>query len=113
MPDRILGIDPGSRVTGFGVVQKEGNRLYHIAHGAIVVHKESASFEERLVRIHDGLAEIIELHRPTAAAVEGIFYHKNALSALKLGHARGVALLTCSLVSHFRGGQTALPIFRK
>ncbi len=97
MAERVLGIDPGSRVTGFGVVQKEGSRLHHIAHGAIVAHKGAVSFEERLVRIHEGLAEVIALHEPTSVAVEGIFHQKNALSALKLGHARGVALLTCSL----------------
>jgi crossover junction endodeoxyribonuclease RuvC len=97
MGDLVLGIDPGSRVTGYGLVRKEGSRLYHIAHGAIVAHKGGVPFEARLVRIYDGLREIIGLHEPTSVAVEGIFHQKNALSALKLGHARGVALLACSL----------------
>jgi crossover junction endodeoxyribonuclease RuvC len=94
---RVLGIDPGSRFTGFGVVDKEGNRLRHVANGVIVAHKGDPPFEERLVRIHAGLTEVIALHEPTVVAVEGIFHYKNALSALKLGHARGVALLTSRL----------------
>ena len=102
MGERVLGIDPGSRITGYGVVEKQGNRLIHVAHGTIVAYTKEATFAERLVRIHDGLAEVISLHEPEAAAVEGIFHYKNALSALKLGHARGVALLACC--------QAALPV---
>ncbi len=94
---RVLGIDPGSRFTGFGVVEKEGNRLRHVAHGVIVAHRGDPPFEERLLRIHLGLQEVLALHEPTVVAVEGIFHYKNALSALKLGHARGVALLTARL----------------
>ena len=94
---RVLGIDPGSRFTGYGVVEKEGNRLHHIAHGVIIAHQGDCAFEERLVRIHDGLREVVILHEPTVVAVEGIFHYKSALSALKLGHARGVALLTARL----------------
>lgn len=94
---RVLGIDPGSRVTGFGVVEKQGNRLHHVANGCVVAHRGDPAFEERLVRIHHGLVEVIALHEPDVVAVEGIFHYKNALSALKLGHARGVALLTARL----------------
>ena len=94
---RVLGIDPGSRVTGFGIVERDGNRLVHVTNGALVVHKEAPSFEDRLVRIYEGLGTLIEQHSPNCVAVEGIYHHKNAQSALKLGHARGVALLAARL----------------
>jgi len=89
---RILGIDPGSRITGYGVIEKQGNRLIHIDNGAIYTNSND-SLAERLKIIHDGLVRIIEQYAPMAMAVEEIFVAKNALSALKLGHARGAALL--------------------
>ena len=92
---RVLGIDPGSRRTGWGVVQLEGTRLQHVAAGTISV-PEKLPLSERLRRIHLGLAEVIAAHAPEAVAVEEIFFAKYANAALKLGHARGVALLVAA-----------------
>jgi crossover junction endodeoxyribonuclease RuvC len=88
---RVLGVDPGSRVLGWGVIQRAGTRLEHVAHGTIIAQGDS--FAARLAVIDDRLAEVIATHQPTTAAVETIFYSKNAQSAAKLGHARGVVLL--------------------
>lgn len=97
---RVLGIDPGTVRTGWGVVESDGARLVGIAAGVIVV-PESAPLEQRLARIFDELTEVIGTHAPTACAVEDIFFAKYPAAALKLGHARGVALLAAA-----RGGLT-------
>ncbi|HRI62988.1 MAG TPA: crossover junction endodeoxyribonuclease RuvC [Polyangium sp.] len=89
---RVLGIDPGSRHLGWGVLDREGSRITHVAHGVIDVDLEG-TFADRLVDIDDRLAEVIAEHAPTVAAVESIFFSKDAQSAAKLGHARGVVLL--------------------
>ncbi|KIH77036.1 Holliday junction endonuclease RuvC [Geoalkalibacter ferrihydriticus] len=89
---RILGIDPGSRATGYGLIEKQGNRLVHIDNGVILTGNETA-LSKRLEIIYRQLAEIITRYEPDTMAVEQIFLARNALSALKLGHARGVALL--------------------
>jgi crossover junction endodeoxyribonuclease RuvC len=92
---RILGIDPGSRRTGWGVVQLEGTRLLHVGAGTIAV-PEKLVLEKRLLLIHAGLEEVIAEHAPDAVAVEEIFFAKYANAALKLGHARGIALLVAA-----------------
>jgi crossover junction endodeoxyribonuclease RuvC len=89
---RILGIDPGSRITGYGLIEKTGNRLIHVDNGAIYTRTD-APLSDRLKIIYDGLTQVIADHAPDTVAVERIFVAKNALSALKLGHARGVAML--------------------
>ena len=89
---RVLGIDPGSRRTGWGVVQLEGTRLRHVAAGTIAV-PEKQPLAKRLHLIHLGLQQIIAEHQPESVAVEEIFFAKYPNAALKLGHARGVALL--------------------
>lgn len=89
---RVLGLDPGLRHTGWGVVDVAGNRLSHVAAGA--VHStDGRSLAERLVELHDGLVAVIAAHRPDTAAVEETFVNKNPTSTLKLGLARGIALL--------------------
>lgn len=89
---RILGLDPGLRHTGWGVLDATGSRLVHVADGA--VHSDEArSLAERLVQLHDGLADILERYAPDEAAVEETFVNKNPTSTLKLGLARGVVLL--------------------
>lgn len=93
---RILGIDPGSRVTGYGVVEAAGNRLAHVAHGTIAV-PPNAPMAERLAVIYRGLCEVVAGHGPAEVSIESIFHARNAQSALKLGHARGVALLAAEL----------------
>jgi len=93
---RVLGVDPGSRTTGYGVVEMRGNRLVHVAHGAISGGREDA-LGPRLAAIYRGLRAVLETHQPQEVSVESIFHARNAQSALKLGHARGVVLLTAEL----------------
>ena len=91
---RILGIDPGSRRTGYGILDVRGNDLSPVAWGVIRTDS-GGSFPDRLHEIHALLSELIRLHRPTEAVVEKVFLAKNAASALKLGQARGAAIVTC------------------
>lgn len=91
-PMRVLGLDPGLRVTGWGIVDSEGSRLRHVANGR-VTSDEARSLAERLVQLHDGLAAVLDQYAPDAAAVEETFVNKNPASTLKLGVARGVVLL--------------------
>ena len=89
---RIIGIDPGLRRTGWGIVESLGNALTFVASGT-VRSDEKAGLAERLRQIHDGLAEVFRLHAPAEAAVEQTFVNKDAAGTLKLGQARGIALL--------------------
>jgi crossover junction endodeoxyribonuclease RuvC len=91
-PVRILGIDPGLNRTGWGVVESEGNRLRHVSHG-VVGSDAGAAMAARLSSIYAELAKIIVTWRPDEAAIEEVFVNKNPGSTLKLGMARGVALL--------------------
>ena len=90
---RILGIDPGSHITGYGLIDQQGNRLLHIDNGAIVT-RSADPLAQRLQTIHQDLVRVITTYRPEVMAVEQVFLAKNAVSALKLGHARGVVLLS-------------------
>lgn len=90
----VLGIDPGSTVTGFGVVSWDRGRYVYVASGAIRTRPEMG-IPARLCAIHDGLARVLAEHRPDSVAIEAIFKHKSSESALRLGQARGVALLAC------------------
>lgn len=89
---KIFGIDPGSARTGYGCVEVEGSRCRMVLSGAIRT-SPTASFPEKLLSIHAGLAALIAQCRPDCVAVENLFHAANARSALKLGHARGVAML--------------------
>ncbi len=89
---RLLGIDPGLRATGWGVVDVRGNRLAHVADGTVRPPVEG-SLAARLAALHDALARLIDSHRPDEAAVEETFVNRNPAAALRLGQARGVALL--------------------
>jgi crossover junction endodeoxyribonuclease RuvC len=89
---RILGIDPGLRRTGWGVIDAEGNRLIYVACGRIETNDRD-SLARRLVTLHDGLTEVIARFKPDEAAAEATFVNKDASATLKLGQARGVALL--------------------
>ncbi len=92
---KVLGLDPGSRHFGWGVVEKDGTRLRHVAHGVIDVNLDG-EFAQRLVEIERALVVIIADHAPAAASIESLFFAKDAQAAAKLGHARGVALLVCA-----------------
>jgi crossover junction endodeoxyribonuclease RuvC len=93
---RLLGLDPGLRATGWGVIDATDNRLRWVADG-VVRSKDDAPLAERLAQLYRGLVEVIDLHRPTAAAVEETFVNVNPASTLKLGQARGAVLLAASL----------------
>jgi crossover junction endodeoxyribonuclease RuvC len=87
---RILGIDPGSNATGYGVIEREGNRLRHVAHGTL--RPRGGSLEVRLYQLYDALCEVARHHEPDVAAVERVFVAQSARSALVLGQARGAVL---------------------
>lgn len=87
---RILGIDPGSRFTGFGVLDFERERATYVASGT--VKSLDGEFSDRLKQIFVSVGEIVEQYRPDVVAIESVFMAKNASSALKLGHARSAAL---------------------
>lgn len=91
-PIRILGIDPGLRRTGWGLVESEGNRLIYVACGSLET-SERLGLGERLLAIHDGLSRIVDEFRPDEAAVEATFVNVNGAATLKLGQARGIAML--------------------
>jgi crossover junction endodeoxyribonuclease RuvC len=88
---RVIGIDPGLRRTGWGVVDVEGARMRHVANG--VCQSEGAELAVRLCSLHAALTAVLALYRPEAAAVEQTFVNKDAAGTLKLGQARGIALL--------------------
>lgn len=92
MPLRYLGIDPGLRATGWGVIEVTGSRLTHIANGTITSN-DRLDVAERLVEIERGLIEIVETWEPDGAAVEQVFVARDPVAALKLGQARAMALL--------------------
>ena len=99
---RVLGIDPGSNVTGYGVVEKNGAGLRHVDNGCYRV-RPAASFPERLDAIFACLSDAIARFHPDAVAVEKAFFAKNPMSALKLGESRGVAVLAAA--------RSRLPVF--
>jgi crossover junction endodeoxyribonuclease RuvC len=92
---RLLGIDPGSRITGYGVIDLDGPRSRYVASGCIQTDS-SRPLPERLKIIFEGVASVIREHQPVEVAVEQVFVHRNPDSALKLGQARGAAL--CAVV---------------
>ncbi|MBN8904311.1 MAG: crossover junction endodeoxyribonuclease RuvC [Rhodospirillales bacterium 69-11] len=93
---RLLGIDPGLRFTGWGVIEAEGNRLRHVADGVIATDGGDP-VPERLRALHEALSELLERLRPDEAAVEETYVNRNGTATLKLGYARGVALLAPAL----------------
>ncbi len=93
---RIIGIDPGLRIMGWGIVELVGSRLAYVASGT-VRSNDRAPLASRLRALHEGLAEIVACHRPDEAAIEEVFVNRDPQSALKLGQARGVALVVPAL----------------
>jgi crossover junction endodeoxyribonuclease RuvC len=94
---RILGIDPGLHITGWGIIDFDGFRLKHIAHGT-VVSKPSDEIADRLSQIFKNLSDIIEKHSPNEVGIEQVFVNSNPASSLKLGMARGVAVCVPSIM---------------
>lgn len=93
---RILGVDPGSNCTGYGVVVAEGNEVQYVASGTIVAARAATRYE-RLRGIYTGIDRIIREFMPTHFAIEDVFYSKNPKSALVLGEARGAAILAAAM----------------
>jgi crossover junction endodeoxyribonuclease RuvC len=93
---KLLGLDPGLRFTGWGLIDVQGNRLRHLADGVIATDSTHA-VPTRLRILHDALAALIALHAPDEAAVEETYVNRNGAATLKLGYARGVALLAPAL----------------
>ncbi len=96
MMRRLIGLDPGLRATGWGVIEVDGNRLRHIANGVVKADSEG-EMASRLRQLFEGLVRVLEDWRPAAAAVESVFVNKDQGSSLKLGQARGVVLLAPAL----------------
>lgn len=88
---RVLGIDPGLRNMGWGVIEVTGSRLVHVANG--ICHSVGDNLAARLLSLHEQLTDVIHLHQPDAAAVEQTFVNKDGVGTLKLGQARGIAML--------------------
>ena len=99
---RILGIDPGSHVTGYGIIEKEGNYLRHVLHGEIKAKKDSL-LSTMLISIYQQLSEVITQTAPQAIALENIFYGKNVRSLIKQAQVRGVVI--------FAGADKGIPVF--
>jgi crossover junction endodeoxyribonuclease RuvC len=91
---RILGIDPGSQITGYGIIDIDGNHATHVCHGTISV--KGGDLGEKLHNIFNQINAVIGEYRPDESAIEKVFMHRNADSALKLGQARGAAITACS-----------------
>jgi len=105
----ILGLDPGLARTGWGIIAATGNRLQHIAHGAVTT-RAADPLATRLHALHTGLAALLAAHTPDEAAVEEVFVNRNAQSTLKLGQARGVVLLA---VAHLPVSEHATRLVKK
>lgn len=100
---KVLGVDPGTAITGYGVVEPATGRVARLVECGVLRTKTTDSLAERLRIIHDGVAELLARHQPDALAVEGVFYATNVRTTVVLGHARGVILLA--------GAQAGVPVF--
>ena len=108
---KILGLDPGLGTTGWGLIEAQGNRLSHVANGELKT-RTSAPLPERLADLAGQLEALLAEHRPEATAVEEVFVNKNPQSTLKLGQARGVALMIAAL-SGLEVGEYAARLVKK
>ena len=92
---RILGIDPGSQITGYGIIDMDGNHAKHVVHGAIRINKKE--LPDKLRTIFEEITDILLEYEPDEMSIEKVFMHRNADSALKLGQARGSAITACTI----------------
>ncbi len=90
----ILGIDPGSRITGYGIIKEEKRKIYYLDSGCI--RTSDGELSQRLLQIFNGICQLMESYSPDEVAIEEVFVHQNPNSALKLGHARGVAMVAAA-----------------
>lgn len=90
----ILGVDPGSRITGYGLIKEKQGEIYYLDSGCIRTSQEELS--QRLLQIFDGICQLMDKYSPDEVAIEQVFMHQNPSSALKLGHARGAAMVAAA-----------------
>ena len=95
-PVVVLGIDPGTAVTGYGIVRKEGRNPLTLVEGGMIRTRPRAALPQRLAEIHEGVVDLIRRHQPTVRSIEDIFYARNVRTTVVLGHARGVILLAAA-----------------
>lgn len=95
MPVTILGIDPGSRITGYGIIREENRKIYYMDSGCIRTNLQG-ELSARLLQIFNGVCQLMDEYKPDEVAIERVFLHKNPDSALKLGHARGTAMVAAA-----------------
>src|SRR3954463_5012651 len=95
-PVTVLGIDPGTAVTGYGIVRKEGRNPLTLIECGVIRTRPRDELAQRLVEIHDGIVELIRRHNPTVLSIEDIFYARNVRTTVVLGHARGVIMLAAA-----------------
>ena len=100
---KVLGVDPGTAITGYGIVELAAGRLARLVECGVLRTRATEALPTRLQVIHDGISELLGRHKPDALAVEGVFYATNVRTTIVLGHARGVVLLA--------GAQAGVPIF--
>ncbi len=100
---KVLGVDPGTAITGYGVVEPARGRVARLVECGVLRTRAADPLPQRLQVLYEGLAELLERHRPDALAVEGVFYATNVRTTVVLGHARGVILLA--------GAQAGVPVF--
>jgi len=92
-PVTVLGIDPGTAVTGYGIVRKEGRNPLTLVECGVIRTRPRDALPQRLAEIHDGVVELIRRHKPSVLSIEDVFYARNVRTTVVLGHARGVILL--------------------
>ena len=95
-PVTVLGIDPGTAITGYGIVRKEGRNPLTLVECGVIRTRPRDGLAQRLAEIHDGVLELIRRHQPTVLSIEDIFYARNVRTTVVLGHARGVILLAAA-----------------
>ena len=95
-PVTVLGIDPGTAITGYGIVRKEGRNPLTLVECGVIRTRPPDGLAQRLAEIHDGVLELIRRHQPTVLSIEDIFYARNVRTTVVLGHARGVILLAAA-----------------
>lgn len=100
---KVLGVDPGTAITGYGVVEPARGRVARLVECGVLRTRAADPLPQRLQVLYEGLAELLQRHRPDALAVEGVFYATNVRTTVVLGHARGVILLA--------GAQAGVPVF--
>ncbi|HRV34045.1 MAG TPA: crossover junction endodeoxyribonuclease RuvC, partial [Anaerovoracaceae bacterium] len=92
---RIIGIDPGYAIMGYGIIDQSGNRFAPVAFGCVTTDK-TLPMPDRLKRLYEGLTEVIATHQPEEASIEQLFFNTNTTTAIQVGQARGVAILACA-----------------